>query len=133
MKKRQNPIKRRRKPRWGAAQRADADRRKTPFRNSSKAQQELLLDLMWSIWPELPAYGRKAAQFVDLLGYFSLKTQQTEKKVRAGGASSLPLILSPWDRVFKMSKTAGEFHRDTRGEAFFGDLQPALQHPCEVG
>ena len=37
---------------------------------------------MWSIWPELPAYGRKAAQFVDLLGYFSLKTQQTEKKVR---------------------------------------------------
>lgn len=38
---------------------------------------------MWSIWPELPAYGRKAAQFVDLLGYFSLKTPQTEKKVIA--------------------------------------------------
>jgi E3 ubiquitin-protein ligase UBR4 len=37
---------------------------------------------MWSIWPELPAYGRKAAQFVDLLGYFSLKTAQTEKKVK---------------------------------------------------
>lgn len=36
---------------------------------------------MWAIWPELPAYGRKAAQFVDLLGYFSLKTPQTEKKV----------------------------------------------------
>ena len=36
---------------------------------------------MWSIWPELAAYGRKAAQFVDLLGYFSLKTPQTEKKV----------------------------------------------------
>lgn len=50
-------------------------------RNSSKSQQELLLDLMWAIWPELPAYGRKAAQFVDLLGYFSLKTLQTEKKV----------------------------------------------------
>lgn len=53
-----------------------------PNRNSNKSQQELLLDLMWSIWPELPAYGRKAAQFVDLLGYFSLKTQQTEKKVQ---------------------------------------------------
>lgn len=52
------------------------------YRNSNKAQQELLLDLMWSIWPELPAYGRKAAQFVDLLGYFSLKTAQTEKKVK---------------------------------------------------
>lgn len=50
-------------------------------RNSTKAHQELLLDLTWAIWPELPAYGRKAAQFVDLLGYFSLKTPQTEKKV----------------------------------------------------
>ncbi len=50
-------------------------------RNSSKSQQELLLELTWAIWPELPAYGRKAAQFVDLLGYFSLKTPQTEKKV----------------------------------------------------
>lgn len=51
------------------------------YRNSSKSQQELLLELTWAIWPELPAYGRKAAQFVDLLGYFSLKTPQTEKKV----------------------------------------------------
>lgn len=50
-------------------------------RNSSKSQQEMLLELTWAIWPELPAYGRKAAQFVDLLGYFSLKTPQTEKKV----------------------------------------------------
>lgn len=41
----------------------------------------MLLELTWAIWPELPAYGRKAAQFVDLLGYFSLKTPQTEKKV----------------------------------------------------
>ncbi|XP_078094991.1 E3 ubiquitin-protein ligase UBR4 isoform X5 [Mustelus asterias] len=52
------------------------------YRSSGKSQQELLLDLMWSIWPELPAYGRKAAQFVDLLGYFSLKTPQTEKKLK---------------------------------------------------
>uniref|UniRef100_A0A673KP75 E3 ubiquitin-protein ligase UBR4 n=1 Tax=Sinocyclocheilus rhinocerous TaxID=307959 RepID=A0A673KP75_9TELE len=52
------------------------------YRNSNKSQQELLLDLMWAIWPELPAYGRKAAQFVDLLGYFSLKTPQTEKKLK---------------------------------------------------
>lgn len=50
-------------------------------RNSTKSHQELLLDLTWAIWPELPAYGRKAAQFVDLLGYFSLKTPQTERKV----------------------------------------------------
>uniref|UniRef100_A0A4W3HA52 Ubiquitin protein ligase E3 component n-recognin 4 n=1 Tax=Callorhinchus milii TaxID=7868 RepID=A0A4W3HA52_CALMI len=59
------------------------------YRSSGKSQQELLLDLMWSIWPELPAYGRKAAQFVDLLGYFSLKTPQTEKKVKCLGFSQL--------------------------------------------
>lgn len=49
---------------------------------------------MWAIWPELPAYGRKAAQFVDLLGYFSLKTPQTEKKV---------VILKYRYRFFKMT------------------------------
>lgn len=36
---------------------------------------------MWQLWPLLPAYGRKAAQFVDLLGYFSLKTQHASKKM----------------------------------------------------
>jgi hypothetical protein len=50
-------------------------------RNSPTADQESLLDLLWKLWPQLPAYGRKAAQFVDLLGYFSLKTTQTGKKV----------------------------------------------------
>jgi hypothetical protein len=45
-------------------------------------QQESLLDLMWGIWPDLATYGRKAAQFVDLLGYFALKTPHTsENKV----------------------------------------------------
>lgn len=36
---------------------------------------------MWQLWPLLPVYGRKAAQFVDLLGYFSLKTQHASKKM----------------------------------------------------
>lgn len=52
------------------------------YRHSPPRDQDLLLTLMWSLWPHLPAYGRKAAQFVDLLGYFSLKTQHCEKKVR---------------------------------------------------
>ncbi|XP_044524637.1 E3 ubiquitin-protein ligase UBR4 [Gracilinanus agilis] len=66
------------------------------YRNSNKSQQELLLDLMWSIWPELPAYGRKAAQFVDLLGYFSLKTPQTEKKA----VTNINTLLDKADRVY---------------------------------
>ncbi|KAL1020637.1 hypothetical protein UPYG_G00002740 [Umbra pygmaea] len=62
------------------------------YRNSSKAQQDLLLDLTWAIWPELPAYGRKAAQFVDLLGYFSLKTPQTEKKLKEYSQKAVEIL-----------------------------------------
>ncbi|XP_033353689.1 E3 ubiquitin-protein ligase UBR4 isoform X5 [Bombus vosnesenskii] len=51
------------------------------YKNSGPADQEVLLDLLWRLWPLLPAYGRKAAQFVDLLGYFSLKTQHASKKM----------------------------------------------------
>lgn len=40
-----------------------------------------MLDLLWRLWPLVPAYGRKAAQFVDLLGYFCLKTPHAGKKM----------------------------------------------------
>ena len=51
-------------------------------RNCSLTEQENMMEMMWSLWRELALYGRKAAQFVDLLGYFVLKTPQTsEKKV----------------------------------------------------
>jgi len=39
-----------------------------------------LLELMWSVWPDLPLYGSKAVQFVDLLGYFTIKTPQTSDR-----------------------------------------------------
>ncbi len=44
--------------------------------SAAVSQQETLVDVMWSLWPELPSYGRKAVQFVDLLGYFLLKAPQ---------------------------------------------------------
>ncbi|XP_013777424.1 E3 ubiquitin-protein ligase UBR4-like isoform X2 [Limulus polyphemus] len=50
------------------------------YKNSSSLQQEQLLDLMWKLWPLLPVYGRKAIQFVDLLGFFTLKTSASQKK-----------------------------------------------------
>lgn len=43
------------------------------YKNSKPKDQESILELLWHLWPLLPAYGDKAAQFVDLLGYFSLK------------------------------------------------------------
>ncbi|KAK0172054.1 hypothetical protein PV328_005423 [Microctonus aethiopoides] len=53
------------------------------YKNSGTSDQEALLDLLWHLWPLLPVYGRKAAQFVDLLGYFSLKTPDTGKKMHS--------------------------------------------------
>ncbi|XP_017783583.1 PREDICTED: E3 ubiquitin-protein ligase UBR4 [Nicrophorus vespilloides] len=46
------------------------------YKNSKLPQKESLLELLWKLWPLLPTYGRKAAQFVDLLGFFSLKISQ---------------------------------------------------------
>lgn len=46
------------------------------YRNSEHEDQEKLLELLWALWPQLPMYGRKASQFVDLLGYFSFKYNQ---------------------------------------------------------
>ncbi|XP_051158982.1 E3 ubiquitin-protein ligase UBR4 isoform X2 [Leptopilina boulardi] len=51
------------------------------YKNCGPSNQEILLDLLWRLWPLLPMYGRKAAQFVDLLGYFSLKTPHTGNKM----------------------------------------------------
>ena len=63
-------------------------------RSSPVGQQDALLDLMWGIWPELPTYGRKAAQFVDLLGYFAIKTPTgPEKKVQ--NHTNLSIFLFP--------------------------------------
>lgn len=47
------------------------------YRNSKITEQESLLKLLWHLWPLLSSYGRKAAQFVDLLGYFSLRFMQS--------------------------------------------------------
>ena len=51
-------------------------------KNSSMKQQRQLLDILWRLWHRLPNYGRKAAQFVDLLGYFALKTNQQDGGIK---------------------------------------------------
>ncbi|CAH0393187.1 unnamed protein product [Bemisia tabaci] len=51
------------------------------YQNSAVSEQKSLLDLLWTLWPQLPAYGRKTAQFVDLLGYFSIKSSIAETKM----------------------------------------------------
>ncbi|XP_030384737.1 protein purity of essence [Scaptodrosophila lebanonensis] len=45
------------------------------FENSNERQREKLLNLFWNMWPLVPVYGRRTAQFVDLLGYLTLSTR----------------------------------------------------------
>lgn len=51
------------------------------YENSNAGQKERLLNSMWDLWPLLPAYGRRTAQFVDLLGYLTLSTKMPDNKL----------------------------------------------------
>lgn len=59
------------------------------YNNSPQPEQASLVSLLWGIWPTLPQYGRKAAQFVDLLGYFTLKTPDIDTEKYVGSAVEL--------------------------------------------
>ncbi|GAB0092871.1 Protein purity of essence [Sergentomyia squamirostris] len=50
------------------------------YENSNTAQQEQLLNHLWSLWPYLSAYGRRTAQFVDLIGFLTLNTKCSTEK-----------------------------------------------------
>lgn len=51
------------------------------YENSNAQQKERLLNCMWELWSLLPAYGRRTAQFVDLLGYLTLSTKHIDSKL----------------------------------------------------
>ncbi|CAH2243765.1 jg12683 [Pararge aegeria aegeria] len=59
------------------------------YNNCSQTEQAELVSLLWGLWPTLPQYGRKAAQFVDLLGYFTLKTPNIDTENYIGNAVEL--------------------------------------------
>lgn len=45
------------------------------YENSNEANKSKLLQVLWALWPMLPAYGKRAPQFVDLTGFFTLNTK----------------------------------------------------------
>ncbi|XP_061383112.1 E3 ubiquitin-protein ligase UBR4 isoform X4 [Danaus plexippus] len=59
------------------------------YNNCSQTEQSSMVSLLWGLWPSLPQYGRKAAQFVDLLGYFTLKTPNIDTEKYLGSAVEL--------------------------------------------
>jgi E3 ubiquitin-protein ligase UBR4 len=52
------------------------------LKTSAADFRALVIDIFWKLWPQLPCYGRKAAQFVDLLGYFTMKSDIDEKRIQ---------------------------------------------------
>ncbi|XP_022651482.1 E3 ubiquitin-protein ligase UBR4-like isoform X4 [Varroa destructor] len=48
--------------------------------NSAQDRQREIVNMMWSLWPQLPLYGRKASQFVDLLGFFTLNQEGGDER-----------------------------------------------------
>ncbi len=65
------------------------------FSNSEAARQREILDVMWSMWFQLPNYGRRAIQFVDLVGYFTLKCTGGSPLPTVSISSHRPRVL-PW-------------------------------------
>jgi E3 ubiquitin-protein ligase UBR4 len=55
----------------------------TLMNNSPPREQEQLVDVLWDLWHQLPQHGRKGAQFVDVLGYFSMRSIRDETKFAA--------------------------------------------------
>jgi E3 ubiquitin-protein ligase UBR4 len=70
------------------------------YRSFSPHQQETLLDILWSLWPKLPSYGKKAAQFVDLLGYFTLKVNCNDEKEREFAEKAITVLRQQNQHLF---------------------------------
>ena len=66
----------------------------TLHRHSPPNHQQAIVDILWKLWSQLPRYGRKAAQFVDLLGYFSIKTLKSEAKIQAHVQEAVSVLKS---------------------------------------
>ena len=66
------------------------------YNNSSPVDQQVLINIMWSLWPKLPDHGRRAAQFVDLLGYFSVGECRAgnEGKISDYASAAVSMLMS---------------------------------------
>ncbi|XP_067929550.1 E3 ubiquitin-protein ligase UBR4-like [Watersipora subatra] len=44
------------------------------YEQGNKSQRSILLNLLWTLWPQLSYYGKKASMFVDLMGHMIIQT-----------------------------------------------------------
>ena len=46
----------------------------------SSTEQVKLVQLLWQLWKDIPSYGHRASQFVDLLGFCTISTPDLLEK-----------------------------------------------------
>ena len=52
------------------------------YKSSTSTNQDLLFDILMQMWPHaVIAFGAKAAQYVDLLGYIVIKSSASQSQV----------------------------------------------------
>ena len=71
----------------------------------SPQDQTRVVELLWRMWGDMPTYGLKASQFVDLLGYCTISTPHIMEKV--GGKTT---VAFPKLTVFPENETKVLFY-----------------------
>ncbi|WAR30664.1 UBR4-like protein [Mya arenaria] len=79
------------------------------YRNSGPEEQSAMLDLLWTLWGELPQHGRKASQFIDLLGYFLLTKEYLDRAVDLLREQNVKLVNHPNSQIYNMLQGLVDF------------------------
>ena len=101
------------------------------YRHSPIEQQRVIVDILWKLWSRLPLYGRKAAQFVDLLGYFSIAKASPDGA--AGSVAAAAAVVSDQEiqahvqDAVTVLKSQNEILANHPNAAIYGSLAQLVQ------
>ncbi|XP_068151498.1 protein purity of essence [Drosophila tropicalis] len=71
------------------------------FEHANERQREKLLNIFWNLWPLVPTYGRRTAQFVDLLGYLTLSTRSITERLPEFVSRAVEVLRQQNELLFK--------------------------------
>lgn len=100
------------------------------YKNFDTASKErvFLLETLWSLWPNVSSYGRKSAQFVDLLGFTTLKTPVSLEKEQEFGEKAV-MVLRQQNQLL-MHHSNSSIYNSLQGlvefDGYFLESEPCL-------
>ena len=71
----------------------------TIYTSSAPPERRHLVAVMWDLWTRLPEHGRRAAQFVDLLGYFTVEECRSNPANQGKYAEAVCSMLKRQNRI----------------------------------